>query len=316
MTHNHQSHQDNPKSNHSEASLKNCFTVGALMAASAIAYFEMREFLDPPLPNNEAQAAPKGDDQIPTPSLPAQFTVYRRPDELLGKYIPHINMEVTWDDQTGAPRRQVDIASAHPNSVICIVPGMTEGRLEQRDGKWRAGWEQMNGTRSCQEDLELLAQNFGAIRDRGLTVVLVSAQKIPTTRNEDLEGFFDILWDQQGSLGQALGLEPFRYQNEEFLPRATMLVKDGKIVAAFSAASDFEELLRELLSDEPVLQPGSNEALMPSGDMQSLQPAQPSSSNEEPIPSVDSEISQPSPSDAVPAAPRRGPFQRFKRRRR
>ncbi len=290
-------HKNNGSSPHDPApkmSGKNFVLCSLLIAASSYLALRMREAFDSDSPNH---AIPSEHEPVPGAPLSLQPQVFLRAADLLGKDLPHIEIDATSGTLTDPLPRKVDIASAHTSSIVCILPGMHEANLQRRSEMWRAGWEQVTGESSCQAELVSLSQNFKAIRDRGLTLAIVSGQEIrgsATTKSG-----VDLLWDQKGSLARALGIEPFRYQNEEFLPRVTLLVQGGKIVAAFSATPSFEGSLLALLDEALVPQGNSNEALTPGGDAQSSQPAPSSAASEASKPDVEMQSPQPEPSSTA-----------------
>jgi peroxiredoxin len=142
--------------------------------------------------------------------------------------------------------RKIDIREAHANSIICLLPGMYDIRLEIRDEMWRAGWGQVNGGEFCQNALDALARNLHTIRARGLSLAIISGLAIPDKPVKELG--VDLICDPDASFARLLDLSPLRYQGQEFLPRVAMLVRDGEIVSAFSETENFEAALNNLLA--------------------------------------------------------------------
>jgi hypothetical protein len=184
-----------------------------------------------------------------------QASIFTSITHLIGKKLPATSLEATGRPKMSGAPREVRVGKAHPDSIVCLLPGMIDARLQTQSAMWRAGWEQISQGTSCQAEMLSLARNFDEMRANGLSLAVISGERIPSPT--DIKPGVDILWDQDGAFMQALDIEPLRYRDTELHPRLTLLVRDGEIVAGFSSTKDFESSLRKLiaLAKEPEKSP-------------------------------------------------------------
>lgn len=198
---------------------------------------------EPALQESQIPVAVEPTPTRPQPSLPSVFCSVAH---LVGKKLPPQSLASTQVSPTSGKAKQVDMAEQHADSIICVLPGVMESRLLGADGTWRAGWEAVSQGASCESSIGVLEQNYDGLRANGLSLAIVSGERLPSASS--MPPGVSIVWDRDSSFLRSLDIEPLRYQGQAFHPRITMLVRNGEIVAAFSAATNFETSVRKLLA--------------------------------------------------------------------
>jgi peroxiredoxin len=136
----------------------------------------------------------------------------------------------------GTPLPAVPLPASDGSTIdLSVVPGRAVVFAYPRTGTPGVDpgddWDAIPGARGCTPEMCSVRDEFGAFRDRGVSVFGLTAQTVEevTEAAERLRLPYPLLSDSAGALADALRLPTFDWHGRRLLKRLTLLIADGRI---------------------------------------------------------------------------------------